>query len=401
MAAITFTMASFEEKDTVIAVRLYQLFETQISKKAFGSAVHAHGHTLEWDGHDGEEGKEEFSTLFSVHLEQLHNILTRKPALFIHRKSGIPLIGSLAFGLVDRGTNMLEIKPITGCNINCTFCSVDEGDDSKKTYDYVVEREYLVQELQKMLAYKQEHMDIWLNTQGEPTLYAELIPLIRDIKQLPFVLKIALITNGTLLSEQWLAQAKEAGLTQLDVSINAIQPAAAVQLAGTKRYNSTRVQDMVKKAISLELDTVIAPVYVKGANEKDIDDIALFAQSIGCKKVYIQNFLRYRLGRNPAKEASWEKFHFFLEQLQQKYPSLDFFAKEHTLRKTKQLPKPFRKGETVTVTIAAQGRYPKELLAVADNRCITIPNGKTPVGKKIRILITRDKDNIFYGEERR
>ncbi|HDD34251.1 MAG TPA: radical SAM protein, partial [Thermofilaceae archaeon] len=44
----------------------------------------------------------------------------------------IPLIGHLAFGIVDRGTNLLQIRPTSSCPLSCVFCSVDAGPASKR-----------------------------------------------------------------------------------------------------------------------------------------------------------------------------------------------------------------------------------------------------------------------------
>ena len=63
--------------------------------------------------------------------------------MYIHQNSGIPLIGTNYFGLVDRDTNIIEFKPITSCNIDCIYCSVAQ---EKRVMDYVVEKDYLVQE---------------------------------------------------------------------------------------------------------------------------------------------------------------------------------------------------------------------------------------------------------------
>lgn len=390
MVDLTFETVCFREEKNILKVTLYKLFALDLP--LLGKVKESN--TLSWDGE-----KEQFNALFTAQLPTLRNTLTGHPAVFIHRQSEIPLIGSLAFGIVDRGTNMLEVKPITGCNINCTFCSVDEGPDTKKIRDYVVEREYLIQELKKILQWKGEPMDIWLNTQGEPTLYSEMTGLITDMKQIPYVHKIALITNGTLLSPLFLQSVKNAGLTQIDISLNAIQKEHAQCFAGTKAYHGQRVQEMIACAVQIGLDVVIAPVYLLGVNEKDIEDIILFAEKVGCKKVYIQNFLPYRLGRNPVKPASWARFKQFLTPLQEKYPTIDLFMKDHTLKQTKSVPKPFRKGDTVRATVVALGRYPSEFIAAAQGRCITV-RGHSEVGKEINTEITGDKDNVFYGKRK-
>ncbi|MFP3179020.1 MAG: radical SAM protein, partial [Thermocladium sp.] len=34
-----------------------------------------------------------------------------------------PLVGSLAFGIIDRGTNVIEVRPTSICSLSCIFCS--------------------------------------------------------------------------------------------------------------------------------------------------------------------------------------------------------------------------------------------------------------------------------------
>ncbi len=54
--------------------------------------------------------------------------------------SEIPLIGTIMFGLIDRGTNLIQVRPTSLCNLNCPYCSVDSGEESKtRVSAYVVE----------------------------------------------------------------------------------------------------------------------------------------------------------------------------------------------------------------------------------------------------------------------
>ncbi|MBT4440771.1 hypothetical protein HOC98_01565, partial [archaeon] len=39
----------------------------------------------------------------------------------------IPLMGCIAFGIIDRGTNLLQVRATSMCNLNCVFCSTDSG----------------------------------------------------------------------------------------------------------------------------------------------------------------------------------------------------------------------------------------------------------------------------------
>ena len=61
---------------------------------------------------------------------------------------GVPQVGTLAFGVVDRGTNVLEVRPTSVCALSCVFCSVNAGPQSRARWaEYVVEVEALLSAL--------------------------------------------------------------------------------------------------------------------------------------------------------------------------------------------------------------------------------------------------------------
>ena len=73
----------------------------------------------------------------------------------VTKESGIPLIGCLYFGVIDRGTNLLQVRPSCSCNLNCPFCSVDAGPCSRtRVTNFEVELKYLVEEVKKVAEFK-------------------------------------------------------------------------------------------------------------------------------------------------------------------------------------------------------------------------------------------------------
>lgn len=335
-----------------------------------------------------------FNRLLPNGFAQLRSGLNNNPVLYIHRNSGIPLIGNLAFGIVDRGTNMVEVKPVTGCNLNCTFCSVDEGISTRKRRDIVIEKDYLVDALRELLDYKGDvKIDVYINTHGEPALYADLEGLIKGIRQLPQVAKIALITNGTMLNERHIDAFIAAGLTQLDLSINALSHEKAKELAGTNAYNIEHIKRIARYAAP-KLHLVLAPVWLQGINDEEIERIINFAKEIGAA-IGIQNFLQYAFGRNPTKELPMKDFFKKLQELGKKY-AVELVRRDHTVFSTREYPKPFKRGDIVSATIVAKGRIGQERLAVSHGRAIAV-NGTSKDSGIVRVKIVRDKNNIFVG----
>ncbi len=323
-----------------------------------------------------------------------------KPKIEITKESGLPLIGSGAFGIVYRNTSIIEIKPVTGCNLNCIFCSVDEGIESKKTVDFIVEKDYLVEELKKLIDFVgEDSIEIHIGPHGEPLLYPQLAELIAGISKISNVKTISMDTNGTLLNEKIVDKLANAGLTRINLSINSLNPENAKRIAGCN-YDIERIK-RIAEYIPGKCDLIIAPVLVPGFNDEDIEEIIQFALKINKRneiKLGIQNFLKYRGGRNPAKQLSWKKFYARLAELEKKHNTKLILSNEDFgIRKTKPLPKPFKKGQRVTARIACEGRLPNERIAVADGRTITLVKCNERIGKEVSVKILRDKHNIFTG----
>ncbi len=388
----------FEDNKDSIRVLLLKYFYFEFPKKELDFEIEVKAGILYSDVPQAKlENK--FNRILTKSLSALKNSLNGKPAVYVHKNSGIPLIGHNAFGIVDRNTSLIEIKPITGCNLNCVFCSVDEGKDSKKTVDYVIEKDYLVQELIKVVKFKEiSDIEINIGTNGEPLLYADILPLIEDIHRINEVKIISINTNGTLLTKSLIDEMVKAGLTQLNLSLNAIDPAIAQKLAGNN-YNLQHVLDMAKYAASVNgLNVIIAPVWVQGLNDAEIPKLIGFSKRIGAKHIAIQNFLNYPHGRNPVKQKSWDRFYEELKLMEKDSgQKLIFDAVDFRIVPAKKLPVLFKKGETIKLRLSLLGRYPDEKLAFARDRVISVITD-SKLGAKIAAKIMRTKHNIIIAK---
>ena len=79
----------------------------------------------------------------------------------VDEESGIPLFGLDFIGILDRGTNLIEIKPITICNLRCKYCFVNAhfGDYKElpsqekhsKVNNFIVDVDYILKWLKYAL----------------------------------------------------------------------------------------------------------------------------------------------------------------------------------------------------------------------------------------------------------
>ena len=400
MSKITFETISFEEKGDNIIVNFLKIFSFELPKNAIEviGKFKTSKNLIEFKDIDEDEAKSKFNMLLARGFENLTTKTTNKEAIYIHKNSGIPLVGNVSFGIVDRNTNIIEIKPITVCNLKCVYCSVN---DDLRPVDFVVEKDYMIEELRKILDYKQaDDIEIHIGGQAEPLYYADFLPLVKDLSSIKQVREISVDTNATLLTKNLVDGLVEAGMTRFNVSINAMDKDSAEKIAG-KPYNLKHVLE-IAEYISKKTDLIIAPVWIPGINNNEMPKLIEFTKKLQDKSknkviIGIQNFLNYKFGRNPTKQMSWDLFRKNMEELEEKHKTkllLDF-KEDFNIKPTKPLPKPFKKGAKIDAEIVCPGRMTGEKIAVVENRTITLPNC-TKQGK-VRVKITRTKHNIFYG----
>jgi len=400
MAELSFKTLSFKKEDNKTRINFLKIFYFYLDNNLLNKIgkFKAEGNSIIFQGISEKRAERRFNSLLAKGFRDLKNTVSGKRTIYIHKNSGIPLIGSNSFGLIDRNTSIIDIRPITSCNLNCIFCSIDAGLSSKNQVDFVVEREYLVEEFKKLVDFKECDVEVHLGTQGEPLLYAEIVELIKDLSSIKKVKTISMDTNGTLLTEELVDKLAEAGLTRINLSLNAMDKNLARKLAGCK-YNLDKIKETASY-IAKKMELAIAPVLVPGFNDDAMEKLINFAKKMkGDRKGYfigIQNFLNYRFGRNPCKQLSWDKFYLMMKDLEKKTNTkLIIGPEDFNIQKTKKLPKPFKKGQIIKAEILCPGRLKNEMLAVASNRVISIPT----CFKKgiVKIRITRTKHNIFMG----
>ncbi len=402
MAILTFQTLSFALTETSLKVTLLKLFSTEIpleELEALGKYQVKNPHTLVFPALDQEKAEVKFSYLLSRYFDKLKNNLTGNKAVYIHRNSGIPLIGNVAFGIVYRNSSLIEIKPITGCNLNCIYCSLSEGLNSCKV-DYVVEKDYLIEELQKLLDFAAEPMEVHVGVQGEPFLYADLLELLTELNENKQIHTISVDTNATLLTKERIQELGKIKKLQLNISLDTLNENLSKKMAGIAHYNVKHVKEIIEYSLEKINRVIVAPVMVPGMNEKDMEDIIIWIKLLKKQPMLgIQNFLSYKTGKNPAKQWSWEKFYALLQSLEKKHKvKLKLYKEDFNIHKTKELPKPFVEDEIVTATVKCLDRFPHTIIAVAKDRNISVQSCQLQKEKKIKVKIIRDKHNIFTGK---
>jgi len=333
--------------------------------------------------------------------------MARVKLVRVTRRTGIPLIGTVAFGLIDRGTNLIQVRPISTCVFSCIFCSTDAGPHSRtRQAEYIVELDYLMDWFNAVLSEKGiDGVEAHIDTVGDPFTYPQIVQLVARLREFSEVSVISSQTHGSLLTPKLIRDLEEAGMDRINLSIDSLNEEKARFLAGTPWLKLSRILETAKAIADSSMDLLIAPVWVPGLNDEDIPKLIEFSLKIGAGKKWpplgIQKFEVYRGGRNPrgVRPLSWGKFYSKLREWEEEYGVKLILRKEDFgMKKVKPIKKPMKKGEIVTAKVVALGWKRGELLASSRGRVITVLDAPSlPEGTLIRLRIIRDKDNIYYG----
>lgn len=315
--------------------------------------------------------------------------------------SEIPLIGTIMFGLIDRGTNLIQMRPTSLCNLNCPYCSVDSGEKSKTRVNvYTVDKDHLVKWLKQLVEYKGDDLEANIDSVGEVLTYPDIIELIKDIKKIKQINKISMQTNGTLLTKEKIKELERAGLDSINLSINSLDNELAKELSGCAWYDVNKILDIAKEINNSKIELLLAPVYIKSVNDDEIVKLIKFAKELNCR-IGIQKYEIYKFGRRikNVKEMSWYSFYEQLKKWENEYKiKLRLGPLDFGIKKSKRFPKVFNKGNKIKVKIMLQGWMKYQMIGISNNRCITIINCNSKIDDIVNIKIIEDKNELYIGE---
>ncbi len=325
----------------------------------------------------------------------------------------IPLVGHIAFGVIDRGTNIIQVRPSTLCPHNCVFCSVDAGPNSRtRAAEFQVDEEWLHRWVKELAAVKTRPVEALLDGVGEPLTHPRITRIISLLKETPRVSTVALETHGGFLSKSLAKRLDEAGLDRINLSIDSGIPERARMLAGVDWYDPERILRVAEWIIeNTGIDVVLTPVYVPGLSRpEDLKPLVEWARRAGAGRksgwptgVLIQKYEVHRYGRKPqgARNWPWSRFYKWLRELEREtgYRLLVGFEELGYARDVK-LEEPYRKGDKVHLTVVAPGWHHGEHLAVDRrlSRVFSLFTGR-PLrpGSRVNAIVVRSKDNIYVA----
>tara|TARA_Y100000310_G_scaffold343984_1_gene454368 strand:- start:5770 stop:6582 length:813 start_codon:yes stop_codon:yes gene_type:complete len=257
---------------------------------------------------------------------------------------------------------------------------------------YEVECDYLVEEIEKVVAMKGMEIEINIDSVGEPFCYPKLEELIEKIRAIPNVHKISIQTNGTI----W----KDVKVDVLNLSLHALDPVLSKKLADGPCFSIDKLKENAMKWKANGVKVRLCPVWIPGINDEEMPKIIQYAKEndfmLGIQKYEVYKHSRKVKG---VKAVNYWKFYRQLEKWEKEFDIfLKVKAKDLRIKKAPRVPEVFKKGEKVYVDIVAKGWFEDQMIAKEKNRCISINNCNKEVGDVVPVTILETKNNIYLAE---
>ncbi|MBL7147772.1 MAG: radical SAM protein [Nanoarchaeota archaeon] len=322
-----------------------------------------------------------------------------KRIIKINQNSGVPLLGLLHIGIIDRANNnLIQVRPTTICNLDCKFCSTNSKDIKIHPNDFIVEKDYMIKWVKGAIKLKNSSLNIFLDSVGEPFTYPNILNLIQDISKIKDIENITTITNGTLLNKNLIKSLENTKLSQINISLHSLDKEKSKFLMGSKSYNINKLLDTINLIYESNIDLILTPVYLPGINEKDIEDIIKLSKELKCK-IGIQKYEKYKYSKKDYNNINYYKFYEYIKKLENKHKiKLNYKSFNIKFKKTNKIPLICKKNEKLNVEVKEHGWFSNEKIAVHKNRAITVLDCKKDKGDNVNIRIFDNKDGIYLAK---
>lgn len=210
----------------------------------------------------------------------------------------------------NRTFKTLRLSLTNACNLACTYCVNENSNQSTHQIEKQLDYFQLV-DIIKILHQTLDLQTIRL-TGGEPTLYHNIVPLIKEISKIG--VKIKITTNGFLL-KNLINKLDCNALDSINVSLDAMDEDVFFQIS--KRRSLHKIIDGIDAALAKKIHIKLNTVVMRGVNDSQILSLLAFSFS---KNISIRFLELMKMGH--VHEGDFSKYFSqdeILEVIQSKY----------------------------------------------------------------------------------
>ena len=166
----------------------------------------------------------------------------------------------------------LRISITDRCNLRCIYCMPESGICAAE-HTQILSYEEIVRLVRIMNGLKIEHVRL---TGGEPLARKGCLHLAKRLHELPGTKSLSMTTNGILLKDR-VHEAKLAGITSVNISIDALDPDVYFRL--TRGGDIGAVLCAMRQALDEGLAVKVNAVPIRGMNDEELAGIAGLART--------------------------------------------------------------------------------------------------------------------------
>lgn len=155
----------------------------------------------------------------------------------------------------------LSVTPV--CNFRCSYC-LPHGYQAEAGAAGPLSLDEITRLLHGFATLGMHKLRL---TGGEPSVRRDLSGVLRTASAVPSVVKLAMTTNGTLLSRR-LHEWMDAGLNAINVSVDSLDRAAFARITGHDRLDD--ILHGVAMALDAGLPTKLNAVLLRGVNDQEL-----------------------------------------------------------------------------------------------------------------------------------
>jgi cyclic pyranopterin phosphate synthase len=175
----------------------------------------------------------------------------------------------------------LRLSVTDRCNMRCIYCMPDNNNEWFEQHN-ILSYEEIIRLTAVFVSLGIEKLRI---TGGEPTVRYKIETLIGALSNIRGIKSIDMTTNGLLLSDK-VKELKQAGLDGVNISLDTFRADRFKAIAGVDGLD--RVLTSIKAADNVGLKVKINAVVIRGWNDDQVVDFAMFARDTGYTVRFIE-----------------------------------------------------------------------------------------------------------------